>query len=81
MIYVRGNLSSSWFRSRCVGGGGGGGGGYDSPFQRGDRLNTSESDVCGRQILTYKVDPPTESLVFAWISFVSCDCVPSRHFL
>ena len=24
------------------------------PFQRGDRLYTSESDVCRRQILTYK---------------------------
>ena len=40
------------------------------PFQRGDRLYTSESggdrlytsesDVCGRQILTYKDGPHTE---------------------
>ena len=30
------------------------------PLQRGDRLSTSESDVCRRQILTSKVDPRTE---------------------
>ena len=30
------------------------------PFQRKDRLYTSESDVCGRQILTSKVDSRTE---------------------
>ena len=29
-------------------------------FQRGDRFYTSESDVCRRQILTYKNDPITE---------------------
>ena len=29
-------------------------------FQRGDRLYTSESDVCRRQILTYKDSPRTE---------------------
>ena len=32
------------------------------PFQRGDRLYTSESDVCGRQILTYKDDPRAERI-------------------
>ena len=31
------------------------------PFQCGDRLYTPESDVCRRQILTYKVDPRTEN--------------------
>ena len=30
---------------------------YSSPFQRVERLYTSESDVCRRQILTYKNDP------------------------
>ena len=30
------------------------------PFQRGDRLYTSESDVCRRQILTYKDGLRTE---------------------
>ena len=30
------------------------------PFQRRDRLYTSESDVCRRQILTYKDGPRTE---------------------
>ena len=29
------------------------------PLQRGNRLPTSESDVCRRQILTSKVDPHT----------------------
>ena len=29
---------------------------------RGDRLYTSESDVCRRQILTYKDDPRTERM-------------------
>ena len=29
----------------------------DYPLQRGDRLQSSESDVCRRQILTTKVDP------------------------
>ena len=29
-------------------------------LQRGDRLQTSESDVCRRQILTTKDDPLTE---------------------
>ena len=29
------------------------------PFQRGDRFYTSESDVCGRQILTHKDGPHT----------------------
>ena len=29
------------------------------PLQRGDRLYSSESDVCRRQILTTKVDPRT----------------------
>ena len=29
------------------------------PFQYGDRLDTSESDVCGRQILTYEDGPRT----------------------
>ena len=29
-------------------------------FQCGDRLNTSESDVCRRQILTYIDSPRTE---------------------
>ena len=31
-------------------------------FQRGDRLYTSESDVCRRQILAYKVDPRTKRI-------------------
>ena len=30
------------------------------PFQCGDRLYTSESDVCRRQILAYKDGPRTE---------------------
>ena len=30
------------------------------PSQRGDRPYTSESDVCRRQILTYKDGPRTE---------------------
>ena len=30
------------------------------PFQRGDRLYTSESDVCRRHILTYKEHPNSE---------------------
>ena len=30
-----------------------------SPLQCGDILYSSESDVCGRQILTIKVDPRT----------------------
>ena len=30
------------------------------PFQRGDRLYTSESDVCRRQILMYKDGSRTE---------------------
>ena len=33
-----------------------------SPFMRGDRLYTPESDVCRRQILTYKDDPRTERI-------------------
>ena len=33
---------------------------HKQPFLRGDHLHTSESDVCRRQILTYKVDPRTE---------------------
>ena len=32
------------------------------PFQRGDRLYTSESDVYRRQILTSKDDPHTERI-------------------
>ena len=32
----------------------------DKPFQRGNRLPTSESDVFIRQILTYKDGPRTE---------------------
>ena len=32
------------------------------PFQRGDRLYTSESDVCRRQILTYIDDHCTERI-------------------
>ena len=32
------------------------------PFQRGHRLYTSESDVCRRQILTYKDGPCTERI-------------------
>ena len=32
------------------------------PFQRGDRLYTSESDVCRRQILTYNDGPRTERI-------------------
>ena len=32
------------------------------PFQYGDRFYTSESDVCRRQILTYKDDPRTERI-------------------
>ena len=31
-------------------------------FQRGDRLYTSESDVCRRQILAYKDGPRTERI-------------------
>ena len=31
-------------------------------YQRGDRLYTSESDVCRRQILTYKDGPRTERI-------------------
>ena len=34
----------------------------DQPFQRGERLHTSESDVCRRQILTYKDDRRTERI-------------------
>ena len=30
------------------------------PLQRGDRLYSTESDVCRRQIVTYKDDPRTE---------------------
>ena len=33
-----------------------------SPFQCGDRLYTSESDVNRRQILTYKDGPRTEGM-------------------
>ena len=33
--------------------------GFNSPFQCSDRLYTSESDVCRRQILTYKDSPRT----------------------
>ena len=33
-------------------------------LQRGDRLQTSESDVCKRQILTSKDDPRTERLKY-----------------
>ena len=29
----------------------------NKPLQRGDQLYTSEYHVCGRQILTFKVDP------------------------
>ena len=32
------------------------------PFQCGDRLYTSVSDVCRRQMLTYKDDPRTEGI-------------------
>ena len=32
------------------------------PFQRGDRLYTSEPDVCGRQVLTYKDGPRAENI-------------------
>ena len=32
------------------------------PFQRGDRLYTSKSDVCRRQILTYKDGPRAERI-------------------
>ena len=32
------------------------------PFQHGDRLYTSESDVCRRQTLTYKDDPRSERI-------------------
>ena len=31
-------------------------------FQREDRFYTSESDVCKRQILTYRDDPRTERI-------------------
>ena len=34
----------------------------DLPFQRGDRLYTSESDVCRRQIMTYKDGLHTERI-------------------
>ena len=36
--------------------------GLELPFQRGDPLYTSESDVCRPQILTYKVDPRAERI-------------------
>ena len=39
----------------------------DQPFQRGDRLYTSESDVCRRQILTYKVDPRAVIVIHVFI--------------
>ena len=32
---------------------------FIKPLQREDRLQSSESDVCRRQILTSKVDPHT----------------------
>ena len=35
---------------------------YNNLFQRGDRLYTSESDVCGRQILIYKDGHRTERI-------------------
>ena len=34
------------------------------PFQHGDRLYTLESDVCRRQILTYKAGPRTEKNIY-----------------
>ena len=34
------------------------------PFQRGGRFHTSESDVCTRQILTYKNGPRTKKNIF-----------------
>ena len=36
-------------------------------FQCGDRVQTSESDVCRRQILTSKVDPSTERIKICMI--------------
>ena len=33
-------------------------------YARGDRLSTSESDVCRRQILTWKDGPHTEELKY-----------------
>ena len=33
-------------------------------FQRGDRLWTSESNVCRRQMMTSKVDPRTDSIKY-----------------
>ena len=47
----------------------------DVSLQRGGRLYTSESDVCRRQILTYKDDPRTPT-DYSWIimvfDFVGC---------
>ena len=37
-------------------------GSYTEPFHRDNRLYTSESDVCRRQILMYKDDPRTERI-------------------
>ena len=34
------------------------------PFQRGDRLYTSESDVCRHQILTYEDSPALKELKY-----------------
>ena len=36
-------------------------------FQCGDRLYTSESDVCRRQILTYKNGPRAEKVTFTTV--------------
>ena len=44
---------------------------YGSPFQREDRFYTSESDVCRRQILTYKDDLSTEIIKIFLMSIES----------
>ena len=43
---------------------------YLKIFKRGDRLYTSESDVCRRQILTYKDGLRTEGLIYQTHLFV-----------
>ena len=42
---------------------------FFTSFSAGNRLYTSESDVCRRQILTYKDGPRTERVIYQGLIF------------
>ena len=46
------------------------------PLQRGNRLYTSESDICRHQILTYKDDPRAEIIkIFTMTTYTLNICI------